>query len=302
MHLLRRMPSSSSFSCVSHQTRPDTEQDEDKDDLTKFMHDIHLSRQRTSTHRDHRHRGIWGRSAADRAGWEGDFDEDEDDYAWYYKNPQRYIRRPRDLRMRMHSRRKLHSRWEGGEAEGVPTATNRSLFSAYLQRHFGSAMAFAGDSDSDLAGFQLNGGEGANGNVFLGMVRGEPALGNEIPSNPHPDRRLEPTAIPSFPEDGPNHRHVLNRLSGSSSSSMDSLSAPPSTVSTVSTSLTSFNVLRTPLDFFYVQNPHGQVDVQKDGRYGSFFGVRRGSPSRPTHHSRGSSSETHQIPFFRLST
>jgi hypothetical protein len=81
---------------------------------------------------------------------------------------------------------------------------------------------------------------------------------------------------------------------------MDSLFAPPSTVSTVSTSLTSFDMLLTPLDFFYIQNQHGRADAQKSGSHGSFFGVRRNSP-RPSHHSRGSS-ECHQIPFFRLSS
>lgn len=285
MHLLRRMPSSSSFSCSSYQSKPDAEHDEDKDDLTKFMHDIHLSRQRTNP--QHRYRGRRGRSTADRVGWQGDCDEDEDDYAWYYKNPQRYVRRPRDLRMRMHSRRRLHTHREGGEAEGVPTTTNRSLFSAYLQRHFGSTMAFS--FSNDLAG--------ADGDEFVGIVRGEKTPRNGVCSVLHPERRLEPTAIPSFHADGPNRNHVLNRLSGSSFSSMDSLSAPPSTMSTVSTSMTSFNTLLTPLDFFNIQNQH-DADAQKNDRHGSFFGVRR-SPT--THHSRGSS-EYHQIPFFRLST
>ena len=288
MHLLRRMPSSSSF---SHQTKPDIEHDEDKDDLTNFIHDIHLSRQRTTA--QPRHRGRWGRLAADRAGWEGDFDQDEDDYAWYYRNPHRYVR----LRMRMHSRRRLQSRQESGEAEGVPTTTNRNLFSAYLQRHFGSAMAFSSKSESDMADFQLNGGAGANVDGFVGMVRGEKVAGNEISSALHPGRRLEPTLIPR--DDGPNH-YLLSRLSGSSSSSMDSLSAPPSTMSTVST-FTSFNVLLTPLDLSYIQNQCGEDDSQKNDRHGSFFGVRRGPAPRPSHHSRGSS-DFHQIPFFRLSS
>lgn len=295
MHLLRRMPSSSSFSCVSHQAKPDIEHDEDKDELTKFMHDIHLSRQRTTA--QPRHRGRWGRVAANRARWEGDFDEDEDDYTWYLKNPQRYIRRPRDLRMRMHNRRKLHSHRENGEEEGVPTATNRTLFSAYLQRHFGSAMALS--SRSDMASFQPNGMVAVDGNIFGGAIKGEKASGNEISSILHSERRLEPTVIPSFQDDGSNYHHFPNRLS---SSSIDSFSTPPSMVSTVSTSLTSFNMPLTPLDFFYLQNQHGQADAQKNDRRGSFFGVRRSPAPRPSHHhhSRGSS-EGHQIPFFRLS-
>ena len=291
MHLLRRMPSSSSFSCVNHQTKPDTEHDEDKDDLMKFMHDIHLSRQRTTA--QPRHRGRWGRLAADRAGWEGDFDEDEDDYAWYYKNPHRYVR----LRMQMHSRRRLQSRLESGEGEGVSTATNMSLFSAYLQRHFGSAMAFSSESESDTVDFRLNGMAGVN---VDGLVRGETAAGNEISSILHPGRRLEPTLIPSPHDARLNHHYVPNRLSGSSSTSMDSLSAPPSSMSTT-TSLTSFNVLLTPRDFFYVQNQHDQDDAQKNDRHGSFFGVRRSPTPRPSHHHSRGSSESHQIPFFRLS-
>ena len=58
----------------------------------KFMHDIPLSRQKTNA--QDRRRGRWDRSVADRTWWEGDFDEDEDNYGRYFKNPQRYLRRP----------------------------------------------------------------------------------------------------------------------------------------------------------------------------------------------------------------
>ena len=56
------------------------------------MHDIPLSKQKTNG--QHRRRGRWDRSVADRTWWQGDFDEDEDDYGRYFKNPQKYLRLP----------------------------------------------------------------------------------------------------------------------------------------------------------------------------------------------------------------
>ncbi|KAH9484517.1 hypothetical protein JR316_0003999 [Psilocybe cubensis] len=55
---------------------------------------------------------------------------EEDDYAWYYRNPHRYVWRPRNARKRMHRRRRIIHGVAAGE-EGAPT--NMSLFIAYLQ-------------------------------------------------------------------------------------------------------------------------------------------------------------------------
>jgi len=60
---------------------------------------------------------------------------DEDDYAWYYRNPQRYNRRPRNSRLRMQRRKKIVCGVATGE-EGA--ATNRTLFAAYLARYYPS--------------------------------------------------------------------------------------------------------------------------------------------------------------------
>jgi len=259
----------------------------------KFTHEFHHSRYRTNV--QHHHRGRRVRLAADRTGAEEDVEEDEDDYAWYYNNPQRYIHRPRDLRMRIHSRRRLNSHWVGGEEEEVPAATNRSLFSAYFHRHYGSAMSFSNKPDSDLTIFPLSDTAGANGDRFVGAVKGEQAASNEIFFISYAERRLEPTFIPSR-GDEPNHYHALNRFSGSPSST-DHLSATPSTPSTVSTSSSkSFLMPLTPLDIFYTQS--SQDDAPKHDGYGGFFGLHRTSPPRPNRSSEPSG--RHQIPFFRV--
>lgn len=63
---------------------------------------------------------------------------EEDDYAWYYRNPQRYVWRPRNARKRMHRRKRVMFGVATGE-EGAPT--NRSLFIAYLhQQHYSPAL------------------------------------------------------------------------------------------------------------------------------------------------------------------
>lgn len=54
---------------------------------------------------------------------------EEDDYAWYYRNPHRYVWRPRNARKRMHRRKRVMYGVATGE-EGAPT--NMTLFIAYL--------------------------------------------------------------------------------------------------------------------------------------------------------------------------
>ncbi|KJA24208.1 hypothetical protein HYPSUDRAFT_65708 [Hypholoma sublateritium FD-334 SS-4] len=62
--------------------------------------------------------------------------DDDDEYAWYFKNPHRYVWKPRERRTaRTHRRTPLYG--ELGAARDVEM--NRSLFASYLIRHYGAA-------------------------------------------------------------------------------------------------------------------------------------------------------------------
>ena len=76
MHLLWRMPSSS------------TNQTGDRTGPYEIHAQYSLPWQKKASIT------IEGDGIADRVLWEGDFDEDKDDFARYFKNPQRYLRRP----------------------------------------------------------------------------------------------------------------------------------------------------------------------------------------------------------------
>ncbi|KAF9562756.1 hypothetical protein CPC08DRAFT_721990 [Agrocybe pediades] len=60
---------------------------------------------------------------------------EEDDQAWYYRNPHRYVRWPKNARLRMQKRKRIMRGVATGE-EGAPT--NRTLFAAFLMRHYPS--------------------------------------------------------------------------------------------------------------------------------------------------------------------
>ncbi|KDR69335.1 hypothetical protein GALMADRAFT_145710 [Galerina marginata CBS 339.88] len=83
---------------------------------------------------------------------------DEDDYAWYYRNPHRYTWRPRaqstsvSTRLRLYTRRRKIMYGVATGGEGAPT--NNALFSAYVVRHFRDVCVEFGGCEENAEGKQ----------------------------------------------------------------------------------------------------------------------------------------------------
>ena len=118
---------------LSHSTAP-ADNDPAEEPLPSFLRDEYFTKQAMKQMAEHRvlldaRKNMPLPEAATAA-------DDDDEYAWYFKNPHRYVWKPRERRSaRPHSRTPLY----GELRESRDAEMNRSLFASYLIRHYGAA-------------------------------------------------------------------------------------------------------------------------------------------------------------------
>ena len=118
---------------LSHSTAP-ADNDPAEEPLPSFLRDEYFTKQAMKQMAEHRvlldaRKNMPLPEAATTA-------DDDDEYAWYFKNPHRYVWKPRERRSaRPHSRTPLY----GELRESRDAEMNRSLFASYLIRHYGAA-------------------------------------------------------------------------------------------------------------------------------------------------------------------